>query len=129
MHGVNTGVAGEPDDLAIAKELMRTCYEMYARTPAGLAPEIVHFVQRDGSEFPKQHELDTGGGDFTVKPNVRPCIDGGFAGTGLMRRSVRGMRGMLQWTTTCHCLTVMAQDALTHVLSCSRPCWVGLSGA
>jgi hypothetical protein len=114
MHGVNTGLAGEPDDLAIAKELMRTCYEMYARTPAGLAPEIVHFVQRDGSDFPKQHELDTGGGDFTVKPNVRPCLDGGFAGTCLKRRSARGL---LQRTTTCVCLTIWAQDALPHVLS------------
>lgn len=73
MHGVNTGVAGEPDDLATAKDLMRTCYEMYARTPAGLAPEIVHFVARDGDAgggFPKQHEHDVGGGDFTVKPLV-----------------------------------------------------------
>ena len=73
LHGVNTGNSGEPDDLAIAKDLTRTCYEMYARTPAGLAPEIVHFVQRDGSEFPKQHELDVGGGDFTVKPQVNTC--------------------------------------------------------
>ena len=71
MHGVNTGKSGQPDDLAIARELMRTCYEMYARTPTGLAPEIVHFVQRDGgSEFPKQHEHDVGGGDFTVTPQV-----------------------------------------------------------
>ena len=71
MHGVNTGRSGQPDDLAIARELMRTCYEMYARTPTGLAPEIVHFVQRDGgSEFPKQHEHDVGGGDFTVTPQV-----------------------------------------------------------
>ena len=71
MHGVNTGKSGEPDDLAIAKDLMQTCYEMYARTPAGLAPEIAYFVERDGSEFPKQHEHDVGGGDFTVKPQVR----------------------------------------------------------
>ena len=73
MHGVNTGRSGEPDDLAIAKDLMRTCYEMYARTPTGLAPEIVYFVERDGSEFPKQHEHDVGGGDFTVKPQVGTC--------------------------------------------------------
>ena len=70
LHGVNTGKSGEPDDLAIARDLMRTCYEMYARTPTGLAPEIAHFVERDGSEFPKQHEHDVGGGDFTVKPQV-----------------------------------------------------------
>ena len=68
MHGVNTGKSGEPDDLAIAKDLMQTCYEMYARTPSGLAPEIAFFAERDGSEFPKQHEHDVGGGDFTVKP-------------------------------------------------------------
>lgn len=70
MHGVNTGKSGEPDDLAIAKDLMQTCYEMYARTPSGLAPEIAFFAERDGSEFPKQHEHDVGGGDFTVKPQV-----------------------------------------------------------
>ena len=71
MHGVNTGKSGQPDDLAVARELMRTCYEMYARTPTGLAPEIVHFVQRDGgSEFPKQHDKDVGGGDFTVTAQV-----------------------------------------------------------
>ncbi|EIE20577.1 hypothetical protein COCSUDRAFT_48568 [Coccomyxa subellipsoidea C-169] len=69
MHGVNTGAAGEEDDLAIARQLMRTCYEMYARIPTGLAPEIVHFTQRDGGhDFPKQHAHDTGGGDFSVKP-------------------------------------------------------------
>ncbi len=73
MHGVNTGAAGEEDDLAVARQLMRSCYEMYARVPTGLAPEIVHFTQRDGGhDFPKQHAHDTGGGDFTVKPQVLP---------------------------------------------------------
>lgn len=71
MHGVNTAATGEEDDLAVARQLMRTCYEMYARTPSGLAPEIVHFNKRNGGdEFPKQHAHDTGGGDFTVKPQV-----------------------------------------------------------
>lgn len=71
MHGVNTGAAGEEDDLAIAKQLMRTCYEMYARSPSGLAPEIVHFTQHNGdNEYPKAHAHDVGGGDFTIKPQV-----------------------------------------------------------
>ncbi|BDA50577.1 probable endoplasmic reticulum mannosyl-oligosaccharide 1,2-alpha-mannosidase at C-terminar half [Coccomyxa sp. Obi] len=69
LHGVNTGAAGEEDDLAIARQLMRTCYEMYARTPTGLAPEIVHFTVHNGdNDFPKQHAHDVGGGDFIVKP-------------------------------------------------------------
>ena len=71
LHGVNTGLAGEPDDLATAKDLMRTCYEMYARTPTGLASEIVFFeTHGDGADFPKQHAHDVGGGDFTIKPQV-----------------------------------------------------------
>jgi mannosyl-oligosaccharide alpha-1,2-mannosidase len=76
LHGVNTGLPGEPDDLAIAKDLMHTCHEMYARTPAGLAPEIVVFTHRDGDDFPKQHAHDIGGGDFTVKPQAGfpPCL-------------------------------------------------------
>lgn len=35
-------------DLQLAEDLVRTCYEMYRRTPTGLAPEIVHFVDRSG---------------------------------------------------------------------------------
>ena len=68
---MNTGAAGEDDDLAIARELMRTCYEMYARTPTGLAPEIVHFTVHNGdNDFPKQHAHDVGGGDYIIKPQV-----------------------------------------------------------
>ena len=68
---MNTAATGEEDDLAVARHLMRTCYEMYAPTPTGLAPESVHITKRNGGdEFPKQHAHDTGGGDFTVKPQV-----------------------------------------------------------
>jgi hypothetical protein len=80
LHGVSTKRAdGEPDDLVIARDLMRTCYELYRRTPTGLAPEIAHFEQRGGgADFPKQHAGDVGGGDFTIKPQARathnPCF-------------------------------------------------------
>ena len=33
--------------LKLGKELMETCYEMYARMPTGLSPEIAHFNTAD----------------------------------------------------------------------------------
>ena len=30
-HGVDTASKGEPSDLSVAEDLMRTCYEMYRR--------------------------------------------------------------------------------------------------
>ena len=50
---------------------MATCNELYRRTPAGLAPEIAFFTPRAGDEFPKRHAGDTGGADFTIKPQAR----------------------------------------------------------
>jgi len=43
--GVHRGLpaAHEEDHLSLAKELMRTCYEMYNASGTMLAPEIVHF--------------------------------------------------------------------------------------
>ena len=42
---------GLPDDhLDLAKELTRTCYEMYNRMPTKLSPEIVYFNQAQGTE-------------------------------------------------------------------------------
>ena len=35
-------------DLQLAAELALTCYEMYRRSPAGLAPEIAHFANNTG---------------------------------------------------------------------------------
>ena len=43
MHGL-----GGDDHLTMAKELMRTCYEMYRRMPTGLSPEIVNMNMDDG---------------------------------------------------------------------------------
>lgn len=39
-------------DLQLAAELALTCYELYRRTPAGLAPEIVHFSDNRGALGP-----------------------------------------------------------------------------
>jgi hypothetical protein len=41
--GGKTWGAREEQDLTLAKELMHTCYQMYAVTETGLAPEIVYF--------------------------------------------------------------------------------------
>jgi len=71
FHGVNTGSRYDPNDLELAEELMLTCYEMYRRIPTGLSPEIVFFTQHDrGDDYPKQHHMDVGGGDFMVKHQV-----------------------------------------------------------
>ena len=44
------GAAGEEmPDLQLAAELALTCYELYRRTPAGLAPEIAHFANNTGA--------------------------------------------------------------------------------
>ncbi|XP_052789708.1 endoplasmic reticulum mannosyl-oligosaccharide 1,2-alpha-mannosidase-like [Mya arenaria] len=41
---------GLPDDhLDLGSELTRTCYEMYARMPTKLSPEIVYFNQAEGA--------------------------------------------------------------------------------
>ena len=42
---------GLPEDhMDLAKELTRTCYEMYNRMPTKLSPEIVYFNQAKGNE-------------------------------------------------------------------------------
>lgn len=63
------GSTGELDDLEVAEQLARTCYELYRRVPAGLAPEIAVFLP-PGVPWPKEHSPDIGGGDFFVKPQV-----------------------------------------------------------
>lgn len=56
-------------DLQLAAELALTCYELYRRTPAGLAPEIAHFANNsDLQDFPNRHVHDVGHGDFSIKP-------------------------------------------------------------
>ncbi len=61
----------ELDDLEVSKRLACTCYELYRRVPAGLAPEIAFFLP-PRVPWPKAHPADIGGGDFVVKAQV-PC--------------------------------------------------------
>ena len=72
-HGVNTAREGEPDDLAVAEDLMRTCYEMYRRTPTGLAPEIAFFKTKEAAAhgLSQAGDPEAGGGDFVIKIHVR----------------------------------------------------------
>ena len=37
------------DHMELAKQLMETCYQMYAQMETGLSPEIVHFNMHQGS--------------------------------------------------------------------------------
>ena len=59
----------ELDDLEVARQLAQTCYELYRRVPAGLAPEIAFFLP-PRVPWPKAHPADIGGGDFVVKAQV-----------------------------------------------------------
>ncbi|KAM3610328.1 uncharacterized protein V6R79_002319 [Siganus canaliculatus] len=45
--GAHNGLPADHMDLA--KELMETCYQMYAQMETGLSPEIVHFNMHEGS--------------------------------------------------------------------------------
>lgn len=45
--GAHNGLPADHMDLA--KELMETCYQMYAQMETGLSPEIVHFNMHQGS--------------------------------------------------------------------------------
>lgn len=67
------GSDGELDDLEVAEQLARSCYELYRRVPAGLAPEIAVFLP-PGVPWPKEHSPDIGGGDFFVKSQVRVLV-------------------------------------------------------
>eukprot|EP01025_Chloroclados_australasicus_P066063 TRINITY_DN9036_c1_g1_i2.p1 TRINITY_DN9036_c1_g1~~TRINITY_DN9036_c1_g1_i2.p1 ORF type:complete len:917 (-),score=101.02 TRINITY_DN9036_c1_g1_i2:320-2995(-) len=69
FHGVETRTKyDELSDLELARKLMYTCYELYHRSPTGLASEIVHFQNHLEGDYPKEHSVDIGGGDFVIKP-------------------------------------------------------------
>lgn len=58
----------QEEDLRLARELMRTCYEMYHVTLTGLAPEIVWFnMQHDKTEGGVL-EAEDPSKDITIKP-------------------------------------------------------------
>ena len=46
--GYKNGLPSEHFD--IAKKLVKTCFEMYIRTPTKLSPEIVYFNQAKGAK-------------------------------------------------------------------------------
>lgn len=45
--GAHNGLPADHMDLA--KQLMKTCYQMYVQMETGLSPEIVHFNMYEGS--------------------------------------------------------------------------------
>lgn len=45
--GAHNGLPADHMDLA--KQLMKTCYQMYVQMETGLSPEIVHFNTHEGS--------------------------------------------------------------------------------
>jgi len=55
-------------DMELAKELMYTCYQMYARQPTGIAPEYVNFVEgRDMEPGPN-------GGFYILRPETAESL-------------------------------------------------------
>ncbi|KAG0133549.1 glycoside hydrolase [Tuber indicum] len=65
--GVKWGVRQE-EDLKLARELMRTCYEMYNVTVTGLAPEIAWFNLKHGKSGDGGFLEEDPTKDITVKP-------------------------------------------------------------
>eukprot|EP00924_Labyrinthula_sp_SR-Ha-C_P006784 maker-scaffold_8-snap-gene-0.29-mRNA-1 protein AED:0.03 eAED:0.03 QI:410/0.85/0.87/1/0.71/0.62/8/118/478 len=55
-------------DLLVAKQLMYTCYQFYARAPSGLSPEYIHINQA----IKKENELyiKPGDEDYNLRPEV-----------------------------------------------------------
>lgn len=51
------------DHMELAKQLMETCYQMYAQMETGLSPEIVHFNMHEGSIR-----------DVDVKVGIQGCV-------------------------------------------------------
>ena len=72
--------------LDVARELARTCVQMYARTPTGLAPEIVHFPLSGLVQKPRPGAPSSVGGvevygDLLIKVQVGLCrLTPGFCG-------------------------------------------------
>ncbi|KAA8897205.1 glycoside hydrolase [Sphaerosporella brunnea] len=64
--GGKTWSAREEQDLTLAKELMHTCYQMYAVTETGLAPEIAYF--NDEVPPPGTTEVIDYKKDIIIKP-------------------------------------------------------------
>ena len=52
MLALGGSIFGRADHLQYAKELAQTCYQMYVRTPSGLAPEYVQFYHGRDFEVP-----------------------------------------------------------------------------
>jgi len=66
-NGVKWGVRQE-EDLKLARELMRTCYEMYNVTATGLAPEIAWFNLKHGKSDDGEFIEEDPSKDIIVKP-------------------------------------------------------------
>jgi endoplasmic reticulum Man9GlcNAc2 1,2-alpha-mannosidase len=65
--GAKWGMRQE-EDLKLARELMRTCYEMYNVTATGLAPEIAWFNLNHGKSSEGELLEDDPREDFIIKP-------------------------------------------------------------
>jgi len=66
-NGVKWGVRQE-EDLKLARELMRTCYELYNVTATGLAPEIAWFNLKHGKSDDGEFIEEDPSKDIIVKP-------------------------------------------------------------
>ena len=85
--GMNTeGFPDELDDLALARELMRTCWESYARTPMGMGPEIVHFQVASARQRRDYRRVSAGAG-----------VGGGMAASYLRSLWARDSTGADEW--------------------------------
>jgi len=62
-----------PEDLELAKELLSTCYMLYADQEAGIGPEKVRFEKNPSSDTgkPSYHILS---GAYYLRPGSRPNL-------------------------------------------------------
>lgn len=65
--GAHNGLPADHMDLA--KQLMKTCYQMYVQMETGLSPEIVYFNMYEGSS--KDVDVKVGA-ERTACPRPRP---------------------------------------------------------
>ena len=59
----------QEDDLRMARDLTRTCYEMYNVTATKLAPEIAYFNMEEDADKNIDHEIEDPTKDIVIKPN------------------------------------------------------------
>jgi hypothetical protein len=68
-------------DMALAEQLMRSCYEMYRQVPTGIAPDAVIFTVQDAA-VPKKES----GVRFQIAATLPSCVGPKLPNSGMQGR-------------------------------------------